>query len=153
MRYRKTVEVEARQVPPLTPGFHEFDPLTLEELAEWCGGQKFINHTGAYIVVPTIQGEMRAWPGDWIVQGVQGEFYPVKPEIFASSYQPVPEAGTSPELAARHLAQARSLLTEFRREDDAFIAYGGAMPNYSQWAARLANRLSDLIAIFEQEQS
>ena len=89
MKYRKTVEVEARQFPPLTPGWHEFGPLGLDELADWCGGQKFINSTGAYIVVPTLQGEMRAWPGDWIVKGVQGEFYPVKPDVFTSSYKPV----------------------------------------------------------------
>ena len=151
-RYRKTVEVEARQFPPLTPGWHEFDPLSLEELAEWCGGQKFINGTGAYIVVPTMQGEHRAWPGDWIVQGVEGEFYPVKDSVFTQSYRAVEE--THPELAARRLADAKRLLAEFRREDDAFIAdHTAGTPEYAQWAGRLANRLSDLIAILEQEQS
>lgn len=28
-------------------------------------------------------------PGDWIVKGVQGEFYPVKPDIFEATYEPV----------------------------------------------------------------
>lgn len=30
-----------------------------------------------------------ASPGDWIIRGVQGEFYPCKPDIFAATYEPV----------------------------------------------------------------
>jgi hypothetical protein len=29
--------------------------------------------------------------GDWIIRGVQGEFYPCKPDIFAETYEPVLE--------------------------------------------------------------
>lgn len=32
-----------------------------------------------------------ASPGDWIVKGVHGEFYPVKPDIFDETYEPVDE--------------------------------------------------------------
>jgi hypothetical protein len=32
---------------------------------------------------------MRADLGDWIIRGVQGEFYPCKPDIFAATYEPV----------------------------------------------------------------
>jgi hypothetical protein len=28
-------------------------------------------------------------PGDWIITGVKGERYPVKPDIFAATYEPV----------------------------------------------------------------
>jgi hypothetical protein len=31
---------------------------------------------------------MEALPGDWIIRGVQGEFYPCKPDIFAAIYEP-----------------------------------------------------------------
>ncbi len=31
---------------------------------------------------------MQAKPGDWIIRGVQGEFYPCKPDIFAATYEP-----------------------------------------------------------------
>lgn len=31
--------------------------------------------------------------GDWIIKGVQGEFYPCKPDIFALTYEPAPEGG------------------------------------------------------------
>jgi hypothetical protein len=35
-------------------------------------------------------GEMLARPGDWIVRGVAGEFYPVSAEVFAEVYDPAP---------------------------------------------------------------
>lgn len=38
------------------------------------------------IEIPTLEGVMRADVGDWIVKGVAGEFYPVKPDIFAVTY-------------------------------------------------------------------
>lgn len=28
-------------------------------------------------------------PGDWIIRGVKGEFYPCKPDIFEATYEPV----------------------------------------------------------------
>lgn len=40
------------------------------------------------IFVETLEGEMRADLGDWIIRGVQGEFYPCKPDIFAATYEP-----------------------------------------------------------------
>lgn len=38
--------------------------------------------------IETPEGTMYASPGDWIIRGVQGEFYPVKPEIFEATYEP-----------------------------------------------------------------
>ena len=32
---------------------------------------------------------MMARPGDWIIRGVNGEFYPCKADIFAKTYEPV----------------------------------------------------------------
>lgn len=28
-------------------------------------------------------------PGDWVIKGVKGEFYPCKPDIFEATYEPV----------------------------------------------------------------
>jgi hypothetical protein len=39
-------------------------------------------------VILTLEGEMIARVGDWIIKGVQGEFYPCKPEIFEMTYEP-----------------------------------------------------------------
>lgn len=40
------------------------------------------------IVISTLEGEMQATPGDWIIKGVAGEFYPCKPDIFEQTYEP-----------------------------------------------------------------
>ena len=39
-------------------------------------------------LIPTLEGDMWAKPGDWIIRGVQGEFYPCKPDIFEATYEP-----------------------------------------------------------------
>lgn len=38
--------------------------------------------------IHTLEGTHRADPGDWIIRGVKGEFYPCKPDIFAATYEP-----------------------------------------------------------------
>jgi hypothetical protein len=37
--------------------------------------------------IPTLEGDHLAMPGDWIICGVQKEFYPCKPGIFAATYE------------------------------------------------------------------
>ncbi len=37
----------------------------------------------------TLEGVMTADVGDWIIKGVQGEFYPCKPDIFEQTYEEV----------------------------------------------------------------
>ena len=39
--------------------------------------------------IVTLEGKMRVGPGDWVVRGVKGEYYPVKPDIFDQTYEPV----------------------------------------------------------------
>lgn len=49
-------------------------------------------HNGTDIFIPTLEGTMRAAVGDWIIKGVQGEFYRCKPDIFAATYEEEPPA-------------------------------------------------------------
>lgn len=42
--------------------------------------------------IPTLEGDMYLTPGDWIIRGVKGEFYPCKPEIFEATYEEVVDA-------------------------------------------------------------
>lgn len=53
-------------------------PVSLRDL----GGVKTI-------VINTLEGEMTAQIGDWIIKGVKGEFYPCKPDIFDETYEEV----------------------------------------------------------------
>ena len=39
--------------------------------------------------IHTLEGVMTVKEDDWIIKGVNGEFYPCKPDIFAKTYEPV----------------------------------------------------------------
>jgi hypothetical protein len=39
------------------------------------------------IKIPTLEGEMTASIGDYIIRGIQGEYYPCKPDIFRKTYE------------------------------------------------------------------
>lgn len=41
------------------------------------------------LIIATLEGEMRANPGDWIIRGVKGEFYPCRDDIFQATYDAV----------------------------------------------------------------
>lgn len=85
---KKPVVIEAARVGK---GLGFIDPPT-----EWI---KAALRAGTLIEVPnskawdikTLEGTMRAEPGDWIIQGVKGELYPCKPDIFAETYEPAEE--------------------------------------------------------------
>ena len=47
-----------------------------------------------YAMIKTLEGDMRADYGDWIIRGVNGELYPIKDEIFRKTYEVV-DAETS----------------------------------------------------------
>lgn len=39
--------------------------------------------------IETLEGEMTARLGDWVIKGVKGEFYPCRADIFEATYEPV----------------------------------------------------------------
>jgi hypothetical protein len=39
------------------------------------------------ITIPTLEGDHKAMPGDFIIKGIKGEFYPCKPDIFEATYE------------------------------------------------------------------
>ena len=45
--------------------------------------------SGSYLTIGTLEGDMRADQGDWIIRGVKGELYPCKPDIFEATYEAV----------------------------------------------------------------
>ena len=60
-----------------------------EFFGDWPGVE--INYPGSMGAarITTLEGLMIANPGDWIIKGVAGEFYPCKPEIFHQTYEVV----------------------------------------------------------------
>ncbi len=43
---------------------------------------------GQFLDIVTLEGTLFANPSDWIIQGVKGEIYPCKPDIFEATYEP-----------------------------------------------------------------
>ena len=72
-----------------------------EEVAAWCGGVVDDYWDTPNVKIPTLEGTMNAAPLDWIIQGVNGEFYPCKPEIFEKTYEAEDSAQASGEGAGR----------------------------------------------------
>lgn len=83
-RFRKRpVEVDAADA--LKAAAHAWSdlPSWLAEAYENC--TVFFEHD--CVSIKTLEGVMRAEPGDWIIKGVKGELYPCKPDVFAATYE------------------------------------------------------------------
>lgn len=39
------------------------------------------------LIIETLEGNHKAMPNDYIIKGIQGEFYPCKPDIFEATYE------------------------------------------------------------------
>lgn len=67
---------------------------TMDAIVNWVNQGKDVNgawHNSTSIFIRTLEGEMRAEVGDYIICGVKGEFYPCKPDIFTATYDAVDE--------------------------------------------------------------
>ncbi len=83
-KYRKKpVVIDAWQWLPSKP--EDFQP---ENWPEWVRDGYVKVTLGERLEVITLEGVMTAGAGDWIIQGVKGEIYPCKPDIFAATYEP-----------------------------------------------------------------
>lgn len=85
---KKQVEVEALR----------YTGDNADEIARWAGWMTVHVPDDAYrigdkaIIVRTLNGEVRVFPGEWVIKGAEGEFYPCKPDIFDATYEPVEES-------------------------------------------------------------
>lgn len=61
----------------------------LSEIDTFMGG--IVENKETTLVIHTLEGDMEASIGDYIIKGVNGEFYPCKPDIFAKTYEEVTE--------------------------------------------------------------
>lgn len=52
------------------------------------------------LVIHTLEGDMRAALGDWIIRGVESEVYPCKDSVFRKTYEPLDEQPTGDSLDA-----------------------------------------------------
>jgi hypothetical protein len=78
---KKPVTIEARLITE----------SSLKDIALWCDGYTDMNDLTAEITIkiPTLEGTMTAHVGDYIIEGVKGEFYPCRADIFVETYDTV----------------------------------------------------------------
>lgn len=84
MKYRrKPVVVEAMQ----------YDGTNFLALNKWSNHQVKVDITSyqSRVVIPTLEGDLEVSIGDYVIKGVQGKFYPCKPDIFEATYEKVEE--------------------------------------------------------------
>jgi len=80
MKYRKKpVFIEAQQFTDETKD-RVFNWITCNTAADFDDGKPILK-------IQTLEGVMTARIGDWIIKGVNGEFYPCKPDIFEQTYE------------------------------------------------------------------
>lgn len=79
---KKPVVIEAHQLPLE-------DEDASEELKDFLAEGDVQSDYGGGVAIHTREGTMRGDPGDWIIKGVQGEYYPCKPDIFEATYEKV----------------------------------------------------------------
>jgi hypothetical protein len=48
-----------------------------------------VSNGNVKLLISTLEGVMEASEGDWIIKGINGEFYPCKPDIFEKTYEAV----------------------------------------------------------------
>ena len=62
------------------------------DVAEFCqDSERRYEFKGDALFIHTLEGSMRASINDYIIKGVNGEFYPCKPDIFEKTYEKVEE--------------------------------------------------------------
>lgn len=81
-----------RKKPVVIEAVRFTDSLTPADLFAFLGSFDHVDVSREHILIDTLEGVMRADPGDWIIKGVKGEYYPCKPDIFAATYEPVEDA-------------------------------------------------------------
>ncbi|AMS02456.1 hypothetical protein SEA_LORDFARQUAAD_57 [Gordonia phage LordFarquaad] len=73
-----------------TLGSFDVNRLWLDpENFSWPESGVSIDARDGRMVIATLEGGHWVSPGDFVIRGVQGEFYPCKPDIFAATYDEV----------------------------------------------------------------
>ena len=67
-----------------------FEPLSvIEGRKPYPASGVSVDPRDGRLIISTLEGLHWADPGDWIIRGVRGEFYPIKDAIFRETYEPV----------------------------------------------------------------
>lgn len=82
MKYRKK---------PVTIEAIQWTGKNKEEIEVFVANDRNVDVYNNSIIIHTLEGDMNASVGDYIIRGVKGEYYPCKPDIFMDTYDLVEE--------------------------------------------------------------
>ena len=87
MKYRKKpIEIEAFRIGiDYIPDWF-MDKVSTNEIILHGKSTAFEHYNDTHCTIRTLEGNMRAEYGDYIIKGVNGEIYPCKPDIFEKTY-------------------------------------------------------------------
>lgn len=71
---------------PLIIEAHKLTKFSHMEICRWMNSICSWTEEPLILTIPTLEGEMKATEGDYIIKGIAGEFYSCKSEIFEASY-------------------------------------------------------------------
>ena len=78
MRYKtKPCEIEAVQ----------WTGQNIKEIMQFTTDKDNIHIKDGELLVSTLEGDMKASVGDYIIKGLRGEYYPYKPDVFCKKYE------------------------------------------------------------------
>ena len=66
----------------------QYNGNNVQEILNFCGGTAVVGMLSE-ITIKTLEGPLHVSEGDFIIKGVEGEFYPCKPDIFEKTYDVV----------------------------------------------------------------
>ncbi|PTG93704.1 hypothetical protein BU643_06340 [Staphylococcus chromogenes] len=81
--------IKARKIPVEIECVQFTDKESAEYIEGWSNGQVryCVSKWQKYLIIKTLEGNLEARVNDYIVKGVHGEFYAVKPDIFRKTYE------------------------------------------------------------------
>ncbi|BAH06747.1 hypothetical protein [Clostridium kluyveri] len=78
---KKPVVIEAKK----------YNGHNINSIDEFIGNGRGYQYKKGVLYINTLEGRMKASIGDYIIKGINGEFYPCKPNIFEKTYEKVDE--------------------------------------------------------------
>lgn len=89
------VMIEKYRKKPVIIEAVEYTGYNYPQVQDWIDGTRSIwpqwVHNYGEFKIPTLEGDMTVSLGDYVIKGVNGEFYPCKPDIFEKTYERVEE--------------------------------------------------------------
>ena len=98
---KETIIRQYRKKPVIVEAV-QLDNINAPSVVRWIGEDKAKMNLGSNeawklgkappifsVTICTLEGDMKSMPGDYIIKGVNGEFYPCKPDIFEKTYEAV----------------------------------------------------------------